>query len=189
MKKLIIISLTIMVFSTAWTQEIEPPEKPQTNIEKFLLKRGTLFEKRFHNIGEVGLKSSATLAIRVVEVLNVNEESKIAGAILKLQTIDKYSVGSVSAYLDRETLDEFVLALETINVKASEMKVNDILYTEIYFKTTNDIMIGFYQEGIKQSGFLELNDWQSDARGYFGLNRFLEIIGHLKTAQEKILSL
>ncbi len=189
MRKLSIIGLMLMVFNVAWAQEIKPPDKPQTHIEKFLLKRGALFEKTFHDIGEVGLKGSATLAIKVIEILNVNEESKIAGAILELQTIDKYSVNSVSAYLDHETLNEFLSALETINVKASKMKPNDIPYTEIYFKTTNDIMIGFYQEGIKQSGFLKLNDWQSDARGYFGLNRFPEIIGHLKTAQEKILSL
>ncbi len=178
----------ILVFSSSiMAQEMRDIDTPKTELENFLSLQGTLFEKYVFKIGEVGFKDNSELRLKVVNIKNIDDGSKISGISLELFKLkDVHNRSSISAYLDFDAIADFSTAIEQLIQKYDEMKTHSIEYAELFFETNNKIKIGFYQEGLEQTAFIQLNDWQSDAIGFCGLNRFPEILKHLKAAQDKI---
>lgn len=180
-----------IAFSLAHAQNTLNQDQPLTKIEELLLIRGTLIEKTFYDLGNVGCKNKEKLVFQIIEILDTQSGDKTYGLLISLESLSI----NISGYLDSESLVDFAGAFNSIIVRAAELAATPIGYKEVYYISDNDIKTGFYQQdGDKpgetlQTGFLFLNDWQRDARAYFGENRFVEIQSMLKAAIDKIDSL
>ena len=177
-----------LLFCIAGTnaQELKNQDRPLTQLEELLTTNGTLFEKSYYEMGDIGCKGTTKLYVKVVDVWYNNSSKNMSGIIFEIYKIDKYSTSTKPAYLDLDSLDDLLSALQTMIDKANQMQSTPVEYKEIHYTTTSDVKLGFYQSGTEQGGFIRLDKWSSDARAFFGMNRFPEILALLKSAKTKI---
>lgn len=180
--------------SSVMSQPADIQTQPLTKIEEMLTTNGTFIEKDFMDVGKIGCKDSEDLIIKALVLYEPQNDERTFGIILEIFSVQKFkALSRYTAYIDLVDIDPLISALEVMKSKSDSLINESIEYKEIIYRLSNGIRFGFYQKQKRgkpsQTGFCIFNDWDSDARVYFGLNRLSELIALLKGADRKLIEL
>ena len=77
-----------------------------------------------------------------------------AGVKLEQSETDRHVASA--AFLDSDEIDEFVGAIDFIVTSAGQMAHDRRDYTEVSYTSKDGVIIGFYQDGLKQQAYVRL---------------------------------
>ena len=158
--------LGTIISANVFAQQEMPKHK--STYEKFLSNKGTMITKDFYEMP--GLDSiEQKVEAKVVKLTSVKGSQFFYSLSIKAQYGDK------SAIIAKEDLFEVSKALMSIIRQSQQESTTELEYRERYFETNDGFKIGYYQIGINQTFFIDLNNYQSDDTVLFADSRKLEI--------------
>jgi hypothetical protein len=128
-------------------------KEPETKLEAFLAKKGTLIIKDVYNLGEINGKYGGKITFSALVIYEPGQESqKIRGLKIEITGAGRFERSNTS-FLDLEEIQSLSKAIEYMVNVSAKWKDTSKEYTEVIFSTKGYFNIGFYQKGIEQTGF------------------------------------
>lgn len=144
----IVLCLLVLVSSLALAEE-----KPATQLEAFLSKKGNLIVKDSYNLGELPCNYGAKLTLDALVIYSPGQEGqKTKGLRIEITDGSKYSKSHTS-FLDMEEIESLSNAITYMTKLMNDWSSVNKEYTEVIFSTKGDYQIGFFQGGTKQTVF------------------------------------
>jgi hypothetical protein len=179
MKKQLLILAVIFISTASLGQEVQKQEKVLSKAEQFSARSGTLIQKEYLKIGEVGILAHLSVEVCYYKDLNTNE--KINALIIGRSLIrDSYS-----AIFDSDEIDGLIKSIKFM--KENVFPTMPSNYTEIIYKNKRDFELAcFYDEKKKQWSILGHLDYRSDSRYILGIKDLDLLLNFLEQAKGKI---
>ncbi len=151
-KKIVLILMGLLIISLPVMAE----EKPATQIEEFITKKGQIIVKEFYDVetlpGHLGKYTWGLMKITALVIYQPGIFDKLYGLKIYIEEEGKYPDKNTS-FLDFEELISLSEALGYMIELSGKWALAEREYTEVFFQTEGDYKIGFYQEGLKQTAF------------------------------------
>jgi len=133
MKKQLLILAVIFISTASLGQEVQKQEKVLSKAEQFSARSGTLIQKEYLKIGEVGTLSHLSVEVCYYKDLSTNE--KINALVIKRESV-RYLY---TAYFDSDEIDELIKLIKFI--KGNICPTMPSNYTEIIYKNKRDFSL------------------------------------------------
>jgi hypothetical protein len=135
---------TAAIWAFAQTRPRIEEKAPKTQLETFLVRKGSIIVKEFHPLGTIEgtYGSSASL-----DALTLYEPGKAqqrrTGIRIEVKEGGSYDRNN-TAFLDIEEIDSLMKGLEYMCKVATDWQGSNRDYTEMIFSTKGDFEVGFY---------------------------------------------
>jgi hypothetical protein len=147
-------------------------EREQSNIEKFSEKSGTLFERKFIDVGVV-----KSVKVQVMIITDMMSSAKISGVRFELEKAGQYSRSTKIAFLDKDEVDGLIKSLALL--KSSVLTSTRDSYTEVEFKSRSGFSAG--------ATFMKLERFDSDSYAFLKPEDFDALTTLLQQAKSQLI--
>jgi len=144
---LILVALLVMI-----AIPIAAEEKPATQLEQFITKKGEIIIKEFYNIGTLSGKFYGTMETTALVIYPPGMSNKLYGLRIHMKGGGEYPKENTS-FLDFEEIISLSGALDYMIELSEKWASIEKEYIEVVFQTQGDYKIGFYQKGLEQGAF------------------------------------
>ncbi len=151
MKKILFFVLSfVMVANVSLAQDSKGESKSKT--VEFMAGCGSLMKKEFYNLTKV-----KSVENQVLIITNVLTGKKVGCMRLEISSYDGHSSDSYIGTLDYEELDACIKSLTYI--KDELLPTSPQVYTEVEYKTLDNLKLGAYYSGTKWTAFIYLKGY------------------------------
>jgi len=133
---------------------------PKSAYEMFLSDFGTMITKDYFDMPKLE-SSYKKISVKIIRL----SSGKGIQYFLSFSAKSEYS--NKTAVIAQDDLKEISKALTTIIEKSKNESTQNIEYRESYFSTNDGFKVGYFQKGLKQTFFIDLDDYQSDDTFFF----------------------
>jgi hypothetical protein len=137
----------------------EKTEQQNTNVGRFLAKRGILLVKEFRDMMAVYGDYSGKLSIASLILSTAQSTYGDVQYGVKLEHLNEESEVQGSGFLDYDELDEIIGAFDFLASVAQQMLGQQRDYTEVAYSTKDNLKFGFYQSAGQQQGFIDVGGY------------------------------
>ena len=155
----------------------EKKEEKNTNVSRFLAKRGILLVKEFRDMFPVRGDYSGKIGIATVILSTAKSAYADVQYGVKLEHLDEEGEIRGSGFLDYDEIDEVIGAFDFLDGVSQQMLNQQRDYTEVTYSTKDNLKFGFYQLDGQQHGFIDV--------GGYGESLFLSV-SNLRLLRESI---
>lgn len=155
------------------------PEKEQSNLEKFSAKSGSLLEKEFEDVGNVG-----SVKVQILKLTDLVNSSSISGIRFSITHSTRYTTDEKIAFLDADEVDGFIKSINLLKTKVfNSTRAN---YTEVYYTARSGFQAGAFQSEGKWKTFMKLERYDTNSFVSMTTEDFDSLLTTLQAAKSKL---
>jgi hypothetical protein len=148
----------------AVTNPAAPPAgsaEESTKFERFASRKGRLVIKDVYSAGTIRGKYGDA-EVNAVMLTSAADNERVYAVTFSKEASSSYASSS-SAALDFDEAVALSVALARMTTMAGEMGKARREYTEVEFRSVSGLVAGFYQSGVEQASYFQLEKFGSDA--------------------------
>ncbi|WP_312994696.1 hypothetical protein [Chryseobacterium flavum] len=174
------ISLSLIIISlTAFSQDLKK-DLETTKSEKFSQRSGTLLQKDFIDIGNIG-----GTEIKILKIKDLNNNDSNSSVRFEKQSYGTYSDTYINA-IDKDEVDGLIISIK--NLIDNVLKTTPTTYTEVSYSSRGGFSLGSYFE-VKKSkwtNFLKIEKHTSKSMGTLSESDLQSLLSLLEQAKSKL---
>jgi hypothetical protein len=191
MRRILLLAVTVVLYTITLAQDIQDSsftKKPNTNLEKFNLKTGSIIRKEFIEIYKHDPKGWLTIPDITAKVLKLKDGAssiEISGIIISTFDLgSKYSSGrTYTAYIDADEIPSMLKFFEFIESLKDKTETN---YTEYIFNSRDLQLFAYYSQGSNKKWEwhygIETNKYYSGSRVNMDLKAVLDLKNSIQSS-------
>ncbi|WP_350289829.1 hypothetical protein [uncultured Croceitalea sp.] len=176
MKKLLLLFVLMSLIKPCLSQEIK---ETFSNSELFSTQSGTLIEKEFIDIGNVGKTE-----IQILKITDMISGESISSLRITRKIRDSYSTDTKIANLDSDEIDGLIKSIKVIKESVFGSVASN--YTEITFRSRSGFQAGCYRSKNDWQTYLQMEKNDSKSMVWLKKDEFIQFLKLLENAKSKI---
>lgn len=166
----------ILSFEMVFSQD---KKEAMSNAELFSSQAGTLIEKEFIDVGNIG-----KIEIQILKITDMISGQSIRSLRIEKKVRETYSTDTKIAHLDSDEIDGLIKSIKII--KESVFGTTAKNYTEITFKSRSGFEAGCFWSKNDWSTYLKIEKYDRESMVWLNRDDFDQLLELLELAKSKI---
>lgn len=178
MKK-ILVAVLITFSLTAFSQDLKK-DLETTKSDKFSQRSGTLLQKDFIDLGNVG-----GTEVKILKIKDLNNNESNSSVRFEKQGYGTYSDTYINA-IDKDEVDGLIISIK--NLIDNVLKTTPTTYTEVTYSSRGGLSLGSYFDvkKAKWTNFLKIEKYTSKSMGTLNESDLQNLLNLLEQAKPKL---